>query len=75
MIQASHWKKLRSSSHLRDVPDHVERHLREVVVLPAQDLIEARDGLLQVDQLASMAGEDLGDLEGKVKMSHRDGNN
>ena len=49
---------------LVDVADHVEGDLRKVVVLAAQDLLEAGDGLLHRHQLARVAGEHLGDLDG-----------
>ncbi len=51
------------SSHLRNVSDHVEGDLGQVVVLAAEDLREPADGLLHRDELASVSGKDLGDLE------------
>ena len=50
---------------LVNVSDHVEGDLRKVVVLAAQDLLEAGDGLLHRHQLARVAGEHLGHL-GKI---------
>ena len=49
--------------HLLDVADHVEGLLREVVEIAGEDLLEARDGLLQRDVLAGAARELRGDEE------------
>ena len=46
-----------------DAADHVERLLRQVVVLAVDDRLEAADRVLQRDVLARRAGEDLGDRE------------
>ena len=43
---------------------HIERGLREVIVLALDDLLEGTDGILQWDELALITSEDLGDLEG-----------
>ena len=56
---------------LVDVADHVEGDLRKVVVLAAQDLLEAGDGLLHRHQLARVAGEHLGDLDGGKIIENR----
>src|SRR5690606_8886002 len=45
-----------------DAADHVERLLRQVVVLALDDALEAADGVLERDVLARGAGEDLGDV-------------
>ena len=42
--------------------DHVEGDLGEVVVLAAEDLLEAGDGLLHRHELARVPGEHLGNL-------------
>ena len=42
---------------------HIERGLREVIVLALDDLLEGTDGILQWDELALITSEDLGDLE------------
>src|SRR5690606_32681884 len=46
-----------------DGADHVERLLRQVVVLAVHDALEAADGVLQRDVLARRAGEHLGHVE------------
>src|SRR2546430_1736061 len=46
-----------------DGADHVEGLLRQVVVLPLEDLAEAADRLFQGHVLAGPVGEDLGDEE------------
>uniref|UniRef100_A0A6B0UTC5 Putative secreted protein n=1 Tax=Ixodes ricinus TaxID=34613 RepID=A0A6B0UTC5_IXORI len=50
--------------HLLNGAHHVEGHFRQVVQLTFQDLVEATDGLVDGHKLASLAGEDLGHLEG-----------
>jgi len=47
-----------------DGADHIEGGFRQVIVLPVAEPFEALDGVLQVDQLAWRAGENLGDMEG-----------
>ena len=47
-----------------DPADHVERLLGQVIVLAGDDGLEAPDGVLQGDDLAILAGEHLGDVEG-----------
>ena len=49
-------------SYLVDVADHVEGHLRQVIVLAVQDLLEPGDGLLDRYKLARVVGEHLGHL-------------
>src|ERR1043166_247249 len=49
---------------LFDGADHVEGALRQVVVLAVNDLLEAADGVGDLDELALEAGELLGDEEG-----------
>lgn len=46
-----------------DTTNHVERVLRDVVVLALEDLLESVDGLLQGDQSTLDTSEDLGDGE------------
>src|SRR5690606_7427617 len=46
-----------------DAADHVERLLRQVVVLALDDALEAADGVLERDVLARGAGEHFGDVE------------
>lgn len=43
---------------------HVEGNLRQVVVFTLKDGVETLDGLSKRHELASLAGEDFGDLEG-----------
>lgn len=47
-----------------EVANHVESTLGQVVTLTAEDGLEGRDGVLQVDELALDTSEDLGDGEG-----------
>src|SRR5690606_26735511 len=54
---------LRLLHRLVDGADHVERLRRQVVVVAADDALEAADGLLERDVLARRAGEHLGDVE------------
>src|SRR5512138_3850070 len=54
---------LRLLDRLLDAADHVEGLLRQVVVLAVHDLLEAADRVLQLDVLALVAGELLGDVE------------
>src|SRR5690606_27116987 len=49
---------------LADAADHVVRLLGQVVVLAVDDLLEALDRVLEVDLLAVVAREHLGDVEG-----------
>lgn len=46
-----------------DTTDHVERVLRDVVVLTVEDLLESVDGLLEGDKSTLNTGEDLSDSE------------
>src|SRR5829696_5942246 len=48
---------------LLDGADHVEGGLGKVVVLALDQALEALDGVLEGDELAGGAGEDLGDEE------------
>ena len=57
--------------HLVNVADHVEGDLGEVVVLAAEDLLEAGDGLLHRHELARVPGEHLGNL-GKMGWNVKD---
>src|SRR6516225_6825195 len=50
-------------AHVVDDALHVERLFGEVVALAVDDLLEARDGVLDLDVLAGRAGERLGDEE------------
>src|SRR5690242_4416580 len=50
-------------ARLVDRADHVERLLRQVVVLALEDLLEATDGLASRDVLALAACESLSDAE------------
>lgn len=52
------------SKRKRDTTHHVERRFWKRVVLAGKDLFERANGLLQRDELALIAGEYLGDLEG-----------
>src|SRR5258707_12444916 len=54
----------RLGNHLVDRAHHVEGRFRQVVIGAGDDALEALDGLLEADQHARRAGEDLGDLEG-----------
>merc|ERR1740117_1846250 len=49
---------------LLDGADHVEGGLGQVVVLALEQALEAGDGLLERDELARLAREDLGHVEG-----------
>src|SRR5690606_35264390 len=46
-----------------DGADHVERLLRQMIVVAVAQALEALDGVLQAHELARRAGEDLGDVE------------
>jgi hypothetical protein len=48
---------------LVNVADHVEGNLGQVIVLAIKDLLESGDGLVNGDQLAGVAGENLSDLK------------
>merc|ERR1719231_1273527 len=50
--------------HLVHAADHVEGLLREGIVGAGEQLLEARDDLGERDELARLASEDLGDVEG-----------
>ena len=52
--------------HLVNVADHVEGDLRKVIVLAGQDGLEARDCLVNGDQLARVVGENLSDLNNGI---------
>src|SRR5205814_1361510 len=54
---------LRPLERLLHVADHVERLLRQLVVLAVDDLAEPRDRLLQRHVLAGRARERLGHVE------------
>src|SRR5271154_5247313 len=45
------------------VADHVESPFRQVISLAVDDLLEAGDGVLEIDELALDTGEDLCDGE------------
>ena len=49
--------------HILNRASHVERGLRERVVLSRDDLSEGADGVLERDELALVTSEDLCDLE------------
>ena len=53
----------RMNTYLRNVTDHVEGNLGQMVVLAGENFGESRDGLFHGDELAGVASEDLGDLE------------
>ncbi len=57
------------SDDLIDVADHVEGDLRQVIVLAGKDILEARDGLVNGNQLAGVVGENLSDLKYEIKIS------
>ena len=46
-----------------NVSDHVESNFREMIVFSCEDLFEAGDCLLEGDQLAGVASENLSDLQ------------
>lgn len=46
-----------------DTTDHVERVLRDVVMLTVEDLLESVDSLLEGDKSTLNTGEDLSDSE------------
>src|ERR1700676_1110780 len=48
---------------LFDGADHVERRLRQLIVLALAKPAEALDGVGEVDELAGRSGEDFGDME------------
>src|SRR5690606_32062180 len=54
---------LRLLDRFLDAADHVERLLRQVIVLAVDDALEAADGVLQRHVLARRTGEHLGDVE------------
>mmetsp|Transcript_2504 Transcript_2504/g.7899 ORF Transcript_2504/g.7899 Transcript_2504/m.7899 type:complete len:228 (+) Transcript_2504:208-891(+) len=54
---------LRLLGRLLDRADHVERHLRQVVVLALEQALEAAERVGEGDKLARRAREDLGDVE------------
>jgi hypothetical protein len=54
---------LRLGDCLFDRADHVEGLLRQRVELPAEDTLEAADGVLERDNLAILPGEHLCDVE------------
>ena len=54
------------SGHLVNVADHVEGDLGKVIVLAGQDGLEARDCLVNGDQLARVVGENLSDLNNGI---------
>src|SRR5690606_7225053 len=56
-------QRLRLFHRLFDRADHVERLLRQVVVLAVDDRLEALDGVLQRHVLAGRAGEHFRDAE------------
>ena len=57
------------SDDLIDVADHVEGDLGQVIVLAGKDILEARDGLVNGNQLAGVVGENLSDLKYEIKIS------
>ena len=46
-----------------DAADHVERRFGEVIILALDHRLERADRVLELDELAADAGEDLGDVE------------
>ena len=56
---------------LVNVSDHVEGDLGEMVILAAEDLLEAGDGLLHRHQLARVAGEHLGHLGKRLEIEYK----
>src|SRR5204863_3272620 len=57
-------QRLRLLERLIDRADHVEGLLGQRIVLPADDALEAADGVLERHDLAVLAGEHLGHVEG-----------
>src|SRR4051812_29560786 len=49
---------------LLDGADHVEGAFRQIVILAGDQALEAFDRVLELDEHAGRAGEDLGDMEG-----------
>src|SRR4029453_14750601 len=56
-------QRLRFLECFLDRADHVERLLGQRVALAVDDHLEALDRVLQRDDLARLAGKDLGDVE------------